>query len=884
MKSSGRRAWRGGHSLYRWLVIVFASVGLDHGLASPAKLPIYIEDSHAGSFYFLAKYLDLDRPYTLLLFDAHSDASPIFNSDVIRMALRSTVGLRAEDDLLRAWRESGKIQSYNWIEPLMPCPFARVLWITPKDLSQTQVFQLQNESRVFLDGHEEVCPRLEPNLSHCYSVIDLPRLKQQLSALDRPEQPILVSIDLDFFANTSDVDLEPRFRDIFLLALSIRHLAAVTFSISTAYLRDVQQADRLLALAIEYSCRVANADIEFEPFAVTGPDTSARASQLRAAKLPIPKLVLDQLSETGRNRLLSSSVRLSVREQPDRWNAFITSGKSSLPEIRIHDRPLDSVLTIGRSELDRIRLEAILPSDTKSVHWYSLRSAVDKYNLSDQQFGFAVGAPHWIYREPLSLSAEPILSGRDLLRAFDPKTGYGVAEIFVQLETSSGLFDSKLVRITSVADVVSRFQQALSAEFNLPYIFFGSKLAAPGATGPEVGLGGDCANFVIHGLRQSGWQIPWSDAKHLIPQLRLLARIDLDQPRSDPERLVQLQADDSENGVIVVFDNHVAALWSTTTPGFLGLNDLFVHQLEGCPEILPLADLARTRHQFSVLTVPGPRRVIRALVGGDMMLGRTNGQKIRDGIDLLLPWEPAIRRGDLALANLECCICAPDLPPEPKPYRFRAPLEAPSLLAKAGFNGMLIANNHTGDFGQAGFEQTISALKQAGIAPIGADFDGAVTPTRFDRNGIRIAAFGCADQDFCSPVPGNAKIGICPWDASGLLEAISRAKAAGEFCIVLCHWDADNDRPRCRAKASDWIASGADVVIGSGPHHVLESEIIQGRPVFYSVGNLLFDGGGADPEWNRGALVELTIAFPGSLIRARVIDPIPGQRTANRHQ
>jgi hypothetical protein len=704
----------------------------------------------------------------------------------------------------------------------------------------------------------------------------LPRLKSERSGLDRSEQPIVVSIDLDYFGNTPDDELESRFQEIFRLALSFKHLAAITFSVSTPYLRDAQQADKLLALALEYSCRVANADIEFEPFATAGPDTSARANRLRAINSPVPKLVLDQLSESTKSRLLSSAERFRVTEQSDRWNEFLVSGKSRSPEIRVRNRAVDVSCTVRHSELDGMRFEAVLPSDAQSVRWYSLQSTVDSYSLSDQEFGFADGAPRWIYREPVFLSAESILQGQDLLRAFDWKTGYGVAELFVRVGTASGTFDSKLLRVTSVADVVSRFQQTLSAEFNLPYIFFGSKLTAPGASGPEVGLGSDCANFIIQGLRQTGWQIPWSDAEHLIPRLKLLARVDLDQPYCDSQSLVRLQPEDSDNGVIVVFDNHVAALWSSKKPGCLGLSDLVAHQLEGRPEILPLADLAKTRRQFAVLTVPDVGGAIRALVGGDVMLGRTNRRKILEGIDLFRQWEPTIRKADLALANLECSVCKSDLRPEAKPYRFRAPSEAPHLLAKAGFRGMLVANNHTGDFGLTGFERTIAALKEAGIAPIGGgpNLSGAAAPARFERNGIRVAVFGCGDENFCSPIATPAGSGICPWDSSDLADAISQTKRAGEFCLVLCHWDADNDQSLCRARASEWIDAGADVVIGSGPHRVLGREIVHGHPVFYSIGNLLFDQGGADPEWARGALVELTIARPGSLVRARVIDPI----------
>src|SRR5215470_4350646 len=93
-----------------WLVVALAGASFNHAVASSSRLPIYIEDSHAGSFYFLAEHLDLDRPHTFIMFDAHSDASAIFNSDAIRSAIRSADGAPTKRDLFRSWRESGKIQ------------------------------------------------------------------------------------------------------------------------------------------------------------------------------------------------------------------------------------------------------------------------------------------------------------------------------------------------------------------------------------------------------------------------------------------------------------------------------------------------------------------------------------------------------------------------------------------------------------------------------------------------------------------------------------------------------------------------------------------------------------------------------------------------------
>jgi hypothetical protein len=112
--------------------------------ASPAHagvsiLPIYIEDNHAGTFYWLAQHVDLDQPCTLILFDAHSDASGIFDSDKIRAALRNVSSGQDRQTLLDRWRAKGAVQCFNWIEPLMPAPIAKVIWMPAEKLSSAEI-------------------------------------------------------------------------------------------------------------------------------------------------------------------------------------------------------------------------------------------------------------------------------------------------------------------------------------------------------------------------------------------------------------------------------------------------------------------------------------------------------------------------------------------------------------------------------------------------------------------------------------------------------------------------------------------------------------------------------------------------------------------------
>src|SRR5215216_2281276 len=128
------------------LCIAALLVAATAAVAGAKALPIYIEDNHAGTFYWLARNIDLDQPCTLILFDAHSDASGIFDSDKIRDALRSVVSPQERQALLDRWRHTGAVQCFNWIEPLMPAPIARVIWVPGEKLSASEIRERTREA------------------------------------------------------------------------------------------------------------------------------------------------------------------------------------------------------------------------------------------------------------------------------------------------------------------------------------------------------------------------------------------------------------------------------------------------------------------------------------------------------------------------------------------------------------------------------------------------------------------------------------------------------------------------------------------------------------------------------------------------------------------
>ena len=110
---------------WKSLVLVWGLLAPRAWALPPAQLPIHVEESHAGSFYFLARTLPLEVPHTLLLVDAHSDASAIPGSDRIRDRLREGLHPVARRARLATWRGRGVIQASPTLESRCRLPAPR---------------------------------------------------------------------------------------------------------------------------------------------------------------------------------------------------------------------------------------------------------------------------------------------------------------------------------------------------------------------------------------------------------------------------------------------------------------------------------------------------------------------------------------------------------------------------------------------------------------------------------------------------------------------------------------------------------------------------------------------------------------------------------------
>jgi len=823
--------------------------------ATAEPLPIYIEDNHAGTFYWVTQHIELDQQCTLILFDAHSDASGIFDSDNIRDALRNVVSTQARQLLLDRWRSTGAVQCFNWIEPLMPAPVAKVVWVPAEELSAAEIQTRTEQARALLDGHLEAAPRRAGSLRDAYLVSDFKNLEKHLD----PSRPLIVTIDLDYFAKLSPAQRETEFARIWKFVIEQPNLRAITFAVSRPYLQSDSSAQQLVELALSSALLLPTAQIEFEPFLTVANDHSELAKKLMLKGEKPPYFNIAAAPQELRARMLCEHQRISVAHDAGRWQQLLTTWKQEAPQLRLavkeHQASTDNVWRIAANESPEVEL-IVEPWTTKAdkIEWFALLPKYSRCNLthlSKDQVGFVANAAPWpAWKEVAIDNHDSLLPIARIDQFFDRNLHCGSLRLRARAVVDGKIRETPVLELRRF--VGSGFRAAISEQFGLPYLFGSGELLENSNTGPETNLGADCANFVIYALRRQGQRISWSDPKRLRDHLGLVAQ-------SATTGGTKISADDLQRGTIVHLDTHIAAVMEDREPvSVLDGNDLVAHQLGGIPEIVTLGQLLKERRKnsFDLYRVPPANNATTLVFGGDVMLGRSCAVKIENGIDPFAGIAALLRGASFAAANLECTIS--NLGDSASRYAFRAPTQSARLLRRAGFDAMGLANNHALDFGSVALHDSAAHLLREAIEPVGVE-----TPT---GNAYRPGVFSISGDKKITLVaitdvaPVAASEIAAASDRATLGDAIAAARSQADFVVCLVHWGIENSEnvtDKQRELARWLIDHGVDVVVGSHPHCVQPLDFYHGCPIAYSLGNLVFDGAPTVASWNRGALLEV---------------------------
>ena len=837
---------------FRWLALLLGAAVACETTAAPVSLPIYIEDSHAGSFHWLARQLDLDAEYTLVHFDAHSDASGIFDSDKLRERLRRVGSVDERREVLDQWRRTGVIQCYNWIEPLMPAPISRAFWVPAATVPKRRATELEEKAVRQLDGHLEAAPRASDSFRGRYRVVGFDQLSAQL----KEPGPVVVTIDLDYFAGMPAKRRSAEFERVWKFVTECRNLHAVTIAISRAYLKSEDEADELVRLALAASLSLPTATIQFEPFENVGNDRSLRAQELRSQKREVPAFTLANASEKLRALFLANRDRIAVGTEAAAWEKILGEWEKAAPRVRLalenREPSTDNIWRLPVSEAGELELRTE-PWDMaiERVEWIALTPEYPRCDVAANRGGeidFAKGAP------PRPRWREVRLPGRPAMATED----FGAMRVKARIAVGGRIRETPVIEIRRFAG--TGFRAAITEQFGLPYLFGSGELSDGPNTGPETGWGADCANFVVYAFRRQGRAIPWSNPKQLRKYLEPLR-----QSVGTGEAAVSDQ--DIANGLIVHLGSHVAAVMEDRPPaGILDSSDLVAHQLEGLPEMLSLGQLlaARKTDRFDLLRAPSPPQETDLLLGGDVMLGRTVGDQIKNGADPLAGIRRRLEGASWKVVNLECVVSDLGTATAGKRYSFRAPLEAIRVLADARINAVSLANNHAADFGHEGLLDSIARLRASEIEAIGAadTLEAAYAPHFFTaRDGSTGAVIALSDFD-----AKDAPIATSD-QRERVARAIAEARGKAAFVLCLVHWGDENTEKvteRQRELARWLIDHDVDAVVGSHSHCIQPMDFYHGRPVVYSLGNLVFDGAPTLPSWNKGQLLEISLPRAGT--------------------
>lgn len=223
------------------------------------------------------------------------------------------------------------------------------------------------------------------------------------------------------------------------------------------------------------------------------------------------------------------------------------------------------------------------------------------------------------------------------------------------------------------------------------------------------------------------------------------------------------------------------------------------------------------------------------VIAGDAMLGRAVAWKFKNNVSGAFSQFPEgfFSNVDAGILNLEGPISDIEFRPDPTADNliFNFPPQTIDGLKYLGVNAVSLGNNHSQNQGIDGLETTRKLLLESSITPIGSQ-------TKFNENSIR--KFGKLSI---------LTINLLETD-SNIIDAIKQEKEQKQFVLIFPHWGSEYNTTHSASQeqtAHLWIDAGADIIIGSHPHVVQDGEIYNEKPIFYSLGNFIFDQSFANP-------------------------------------
>lgn len=200
---------------------------------------------------------------------------------------------------------------------------------------------------------------------------------------------------------------------------------------------------------------------------------------------------------------------------------------------------------------------------------------------------------------------------------------------------------------------------------------------------------------------------------------------------------------------------------------------------------------------------------------------------------------------DFTIANVENVFSDRQLEPVFKDYSpafwFIAPTSNINILSRSSIEGAMIANNHIRDYGEAGYQDSVQTITNAGMI-----YGDASRIMYFEKGGYVVSVI-------CSGMWGE-------YQANNIINLMQTAEQHSHYQVVLFHGGTEKihaPEEWKRRAAHKLVDNGADLVVGGHPHVLQPREIYNGVEIVYSVGNFCY-GGHRYPE-NRTVIYQMKL-------------------------
>lgn len=224
--------------------------------------------------------------------------------------------------------------------------------------------------------------------------------------------------------------------------------------------------------------------------------------------------------------------------------------------------------------------------------------------------------------------------------------------------------------------------------------------------------------------------------------------------------------------------------------------------------------------------------------------------------------EPIFSKDDLTIVNMEGILTSEELPREIKQFAFKGDPEYTRILTEGSVEAANLANNHSRDYGEQSYTDTIEIMENAGIPTFGYDRTALL-----DIKGVKVGLLGTyelADHMGCE---------------EEMIKNIESLQTRGaQLIIASFHWGIERTNIPNEVQvelAHSAIDHGADLVLGHHPHVLQGIETYKGKNIVYSLGNFCF-GGNSGPNDMDAMIFQQTFTLEdGELTEDNVTNVVP---------